>query len=81
MVHHKLRAAILECWQTEASCSQPGVTNLKQFADSKPDWESIVKLSEEIVRKYVGTTEGLSKSYAKPEDERDQQFENQSLRN
>ncbi|KAF8257523.1 hypothetical protein EI94DRAFT_1629719 [Lactarius quietus] len=81
VVHHELRAAILECWQTEASLSQPGVMSLKQFAESKPDWDLIVKLSEGIVWKYVGTTESLSKSYAKPETERDQQFENQSLHN
>ena len=81
VVHHQLRAAILECWRTEASRSQPEVTTLKQFADSKPEWDSIVRISEEIVRKYVGTTHGLTKSYAKPESERDQQFENQSLCN
>jgi hypothetical protein len=81
VVHHKLHAAILECWWTEASHSQPAVTTLRQFAESKPKWDSIVKLSEEIVRMYVGTTDSLSKSYAKPEAKRDQQFENQSLCN
>jgi hypothetical protein len=81
VVHHELCAAILECWQTEASCSQPAVTSLRQFAELNPEWDSIVRLLEEIVRKYVGTTDSLSKSYAKPEAERDQQFENQSLCN
>ncbi|KAH8978759.1 hypothetical protein EDB86DRAFT_3067231 [Lactarius hatsudake] len=38
-------------------------------------------MSRDIVRKYVATTEGLSESCAKPEGERDQQYENQALRN
>jgi hypothetical protein len=81
VVHHELRAAILECWRTEASSSQSTATSLKAFADSKPGWELIVRMSEEIVRKYVATPDGLSQARAKPEAERDQQFENQSIRN
>ncbi|KAI9452136.1 hypothetical protein BJY52DRAFT_1205777 [Lactarius psammicola] len=38
-------------------------------------------MSEDIVRKYVATTEDLLQSRAKPERERDQQFENQAIRN
>ncbi|KAH8986836.1 hypothetical protein EDB86DRAFT_3065853 [Lactarius hatsudake] len=81
VVHHELRAAILKCWLTEASSSGSAVTSLKECADSKPEWDLIVKMSRDIVRKYVATTEGLSESCAKPEGERDQQYENQALRN
>ena len=38
-------------------------------------------MSEDIVQKYVATTEGLSTSRANPETDRDQQFENQTVRN
>ncbi|KAH9167844.1 hypothetical protein EDB89DRAFT_1890233 [Lactarius sanguifluus] len=81
VVHHELRAAILECWRTEASSSGSTVTSLKEFANSKPEWDLIVKMSRDIVQKYVATTEGISKSRAKPEADRDQQHENQALRN
>ena len=81
VVHHELCAAILECWQTEASSSQSAAASLKQFAESKPDWDMIVKLLKDITRKYVATTQGLLTSYGNPEAERDQQFENQILRN
>ena len=79
VVHHELRASILECWRTEASAQN--MTSLKAFADSKPDWDLVVKMSEDIVRKYVATAEGLSTSRTHPETERDQQFENQTIRN
>ena len=69
MVHHELCAAILECWQTEVSRSQSGAMSLKQFVESKPDWDLIVKLSKDIAQKYVGMTQDLLKSYAKPEAE------------
>ncbi|KAH9010902.1 hypothetical protein EDB85DRAFT_1879137 [Lactarius pseudohatsudake] len=38
-------------------------------------------MSKDIVQKYVATTEGISESHAKPEADRDQQHENQALRN
>jgi hypothetical protein len=58
-----IRATILECWWTEASTRDPeNIASLKAFADSKPDWDVVVQLSEDIVQKYVATTEGLSMS-------------------
>ncbi|KAI9455461.1 hypothetical protein BJY52DRAFT_1121970 [Lactarius psammicola] len=80
VVHHELRAAILECWRTEAS-SRSALTCLKDFAASKPEWDLIVEISRDIVRKYVATSSHLSQSRARPEADRDQQYENQSLRN
>ncbi|KAI9428638.1 hypothetical protein H4582DRAFT_2091438 [Lactarius indigo] len=81
-VHHELRATILECWRLEVSALGPEKwTSLEAFAESKPDWGLVAKISEEIVRKYAATMEGLSQSRTKPEAERDQQFENQTLRN
>ncbi|KAI9437121.1 hypothetical protein BJY52DRAFT_1130112 [Lactarius psammicola] len=55
--------------------------SLEAFADSKPDWDLVVKISEDIVRKYVAIGEDISQSRTRPDDERDQQFENQTLRN
>ena len=82
VVHHELRAIILECWRKESSALvSTDSVSLKVFAETKPDWELIVKLSEDIVRKYVAMMEGLVQLRAKPESERDQQFENQALRN
>jgi hypothetical protein len=82
IVHHELRAVILECWWKESSTFlSTDSASLQAFAETKPDWELVVKISEDIVRKYVVTMEGLIKSRAEPESERDQQFENQSLRN
>ncbi|KAI9431078.1 hypothetical protein H4582DRAFT_2113548 [Lactarius indigo] len=84
VVHHELRAVILECWRKESSqlvSADSESVSLKAFAEMKPDWDLIVKISEDIVRKYVATTEGLRQSRAKPESERDQQFENQTLHN
>ncbi|KAH9071525.1 hypothetical protein EDB83DRAFT_2313561 [Lactarius deliciosus] len=84
VVHHELRAIILKCWRKESSLlvsADSKSVSLKVFVETKPDWELIVKISEDIVRKYVVTTEGLLELQAKPESERDQQFENQALRN
>ena len=81
-IHHELRAVILECWRSEVSIRDPvNFTSLKAFADSKPDWDLIIKISEDIVEKYVATTDNLSRSRASPDTERDQQYENQTLRN
>ena len=81
VVHHETRAIILECWRKEVLALDPdNMATLKAFADSKPDWDLVVTLSEDIVRKYVATSEGLSQSRANPKTERDQQFENQTLR-
>ena len=82
VVHHELRATILECWWTEASAQDPdNIASLKDFAVLKPDWDLVVKISDDIVQKYVATTEGLSTSRANPETDRDQQFKNQTVRN
>jgi hypothetical protein len=80
VAHHELRTVILESWQREVSALDLGnLTTLHAFADSKPDWDLVVKISGDIVRKYMATVEGLSMLRAKPETERDQQFENQML--
>ncbi|KAI9440795.1 hypothetical protein H4582DRAFT_2110858 [Lactarius indigo] len=84
VVHHKLHAVILKCWCEESSVlmsAEPESVSLKTFAETKPDWELIVKISEDIVCKYVAMTGGLWQSWEKPESERDQQFENQVLQN
>ncbi|KAH9023949.1 hypothetical protein EDB85DRAFT_1870357 [Lactarius pseudohatsudake] len=82
VVHHELRATILECWRIEVSALDPeNWTSLEAFAASKLDWDLVVKISEEIVWKYVATVEGLAQLRTKPETERDQQFENQTLQN
>ena len=42
---------VLDCWQIEAGLI--GHCNLKDFARSKPDWETIEKMSNTILRKYL----------------------------
>lgn len=82
LVHHKLRATILECWRVEASSLMSADSaTLKTFAETKPDWELIEKISEDIVCKYVATMEGTLQARRHAKSERDQQFENQALRN
>ncbi|KAI9437345.1 hypothetical protein BJY52DRAFT_1230190 [Lactarius psammicola] len=80
VVHHELWAAILKCWRTEAS-SRSALTSLKDFAASKPEWDLIVEISRDIVWKYVATSSGLSQLWARPEADRDQQYESQCLHN
>ncbi|KAH9015955.1 hypothetical protein EDB83DRAFT_2232606 [Lactarius deliciosus] len=63
VVHHELRAVILECWRKESSrlvSADPESVSLKVFVETKPDWELIVKISEDIVRKYVATISELA---------------------
>ncbi|KAI9457457.1 hypothetical protein BJY52DRAFT_1120356 [Lactarius psammicola] len=82
VVHHELHATILECWWREVSARNPGnMESLEVFAESKPDWDLVVKISEDIVWKYVAIGEDISQSHTRPDDERDQQFENQTLQN
>jgi hypothetical protein len=57
------------------------LVTLQAFAETKPDWDLVVKISEDIICKYVVTMEGVSQSCAEPESQRDQQFKNQALRN
>jgi hypothetical protein len=56
VVHHEPRATILECWRVEASAlisaDSASLKGLKVFAETKPDWELIEKMSEDIVCKY-----------------------------
>ena len=82
VVHHELHAAILECWRVEvSSLVLSDSASLKVFAETNPGWDLIEKMSEDIVRKYIATTEGLLQARRSPASERDQQFENQALWN
>ncbi|KAH7913660.1 hypothetical protein BJ138DRAFT_1001804, partial [Hygrophoropsis aurantiaca] len=81
VLHHDLWASMLNCWQIEASRHNPQWTTLEEFAAAEPSWDSIVKVSETIVQKYVAGGTLLRGFRAKPSGERDRRFENQLLRN
>lgn len=57
------------------------MASLKAFAETKPGWELIEKMSEDIICKYIATMEGLLQVHRNLASERDQQFENQALWN
>ncbi|TFK20868.1 hypothetical protein FA15DRAFT_598960 [Coprinopsis marcescibilis] len=81
VIQHDLWASMLNCWRLVVCEANTKWTSLELFAKSKPSWELIVQLSEEIVEKYVATTAGISGLRRMPEELRDQIWENQCLRN
>lgn len=81
MIHHDIWASMLDCWRLEAEERDPSWTTLAAFAESKPDWQLIVEMSEVIVEKYVAKTPNLSEQRDRPATLRDKRYENQMLRN
>ncbi|KAG2125101.1 hypothetical protein DEU56DRAFT_744063, partial [Suillus clintonianus] len=82
VIHHDLHASILECWRLEAQSRQPVEwQTLEKFGKSEPGWDLLVEMSEAIVNKYVATSDKLGELRARPVSERDEEFENQCLRN
>lgn len=81
VIHHDLWASILDCWLVEAQTRNSTWDSLEVFAKCPPTWELIVEMSECIVNKYITNTTILMHLRQQPTQERDQQFENQVLRN
>lgn len=77
LLYHDLCASMLDCWRIESQCS----TSLEDFAQLNLSWDQIVRMSEDIVLKYVASTANLTGERQKPAAECDQVFENQKLRN
>ena len=50
-IHHATWINIIDCWRVEVG--KYGFTSLSEFAESKPTWQSIKKLSESIVWTYL----------------------------
>jgi hypothetical protein len=46
-IHHSTWADVLDCWCLAAN--DQGFTSLKAFATSKPDWDVICTISEDLV--------------------------------
>ncbi|KAF9525694.1 hypothetical protein CPB83DRAFT_771677 [Crepidotus variabilis] len=80
-IHHDIWASILNCWEYEVKTKNTDWYSLDVYAASKPEWEDLVALSEKIVSTYVGTPAMVARLRRKQDEERDQRFENQVLRN
>lgn len=81
VIHHDLWASMLDCWRVEAHKRNSSWTSLKIFSEAKPSWDLIEDMSISIVENCVTTTPNLSDLRDRPASERDQCFENQTLRN
>ncbi|KIL64922.1 hypothetical protein M378DRAFT_186629 [Amanita muscaria Koide BX008] len=81
IIHQDLQALILDCWRVEVKSQNSSWNSLNEFAASNPTWGLIVKMSEDIVKKFVATTESVEAQCAKSMADRDICFENQTLRN
>ncbi|KAF5324267.1 hypothetical protein D9619_011146 [Psilocybe cf. subviscida] len=81
VIHHDIWASMLDCWKLEVAREDPRWVSLNAFAHDKPSWDLIIKLSNRIARKHIGTTHTISDERFKPLEKRDIVNENQLLRN
>ena len=75
-IHHATWIDIIDCWRAEVG--KYGFASLSEFAESKPTWQSIEKLSESIVRMYLPGCDFPS-IREQPSETHDARFENQAL--
>ena len=75
-IHHTIWADILDCWRIAAD--QQGFTSIAEFAKSEPGWDVICQISDLMVNRYLPGRD-FQDIQDKPDSERDQRFENQSL--
>ncbi|KAJ3824469.1 hypothetical protein F5880DRAFT_1480156, partial [Lentinula raphanica] len=78
-IHHVVWTDILQCFTHEVKL-QYGFETLSAFGESKPSWDEVVKLSEQIVSKYLPGRH-FNQRKQKPATERDFVFENLVIRN
>ncbi|KAJ3721039.1 hypothetical protein C8R42DRAFT_581798 [Lentinula raphanica] len=79
-IHHVVWTDILQCFAREVKI-QFGFDTLEAFAKSShATWENIVKLSEQVVSKYLPDHQFQQRTN-KPDSERDYVFENLAIRN
>ena len=76
-IHYATWVDVLDCWRIEAGLI--GHRNLKDFAQSKPDWKTIEEMSNTILRKYLPGTD-FTDNRDLSDGDRDKVFENVALR-
>ena len=78
VINHTGIARRLDCWQTAMRRNHPQFATLEDFAKTKPKLDDLRELARELVNDNVANHE-LSSQRLKPNDERDQQFENATI--
>jgi hypothetical protein len=76
-IHHTTWIDVLDCWRLEANSLHFG--SRAAYAESKPSWDSLVKLSEAMVRKYLPGKD-FDEKREEEKTVRDMVFENTALR-
>ena len=76
-IHHATWLDVLDCFRLEVKAQ--GFQSQEAFALSKPMWESIIKISEAMVHKYI-PRDDFSDVREQEDSTRDMVFENTSLR-
>ncbi|KAJ3964773.1 hypothetical protein EV361DRAFT_976193 [Lentinula raphanica] len=78
-IHHVVWTNILQCFTQEVKL-QYRYESLSAFGESKPSWDQLVKLSEQVMSKYIPDTHFHQRT-RKPDTEHDFVFENLAIRN
>ncbi|KAF8589050.1 hypothetical protein K439DRAFT_1333647 [Ramaria rubella] len=78
-IHHETAASILDCWRIHVTCRNGAHRSLKDFAESKPTWETIVEISEAITHGNIASG-GFASSWGQEVREQDMVFENLQLK-
>ncbi|KAI0045262.1 hypothetical protein FA95DRAFT_1469453, partial [Auriscalpium vulgare] len=82
VIQHVGMVLRLDCWRVEVARRTKGKhADLESWAESKPDWKTIVDYSERMVTEYVANNDTFEDNELRPTAERDTQFENSQLRN
>ena len=69
-----------DCWRLKAKQKNATFTSLHEFAISKPSWDELEAMADEICREYVANPEDLSERRSMNQaTQRDQQYENSLL--
>ena len=76
-IHHATWLDVLDCFRLEVKAQ--GFQSREAFALSKPTWESIIKISEAMVHKYL-PADDFGDVREQEDSARDMVFENTSLR-
>ena len=78
VINHTGIARQLDCWWTAMHRNHPQFATLEDFAKTKPKLDDLRELARELINDNVANHE-LSSQRLKPNDERDQQFENATI--
>ncbi|KAF7309132.1 hypothetical protein MKEN_01115300 [Mycena kentingensis (nom. inval.)] len=81
LIQHDIRASMLDCFRQEIHAKHPGMT-IEQFASTYPPlalW--LRELANQVVKKYIARTGSLGVARDQQLQNRDERFENQTLRN